>query len=236
MPTDVQLGSVPLCLQPVYKQPNTGPPIIQNTPAVSTMCTSTYASPYVVSHAPIARGPLCSVPSVADMTYCKRDAHVCTSSQMQATCVGPAWRVEDVHQFQQEDATIRTICGWLKADIGKPDQCLVDQGDADIKTLCALWPTLLLRDGLLYKRWYRPEKGLVLQIVLPRGLRFKIFKQCHTSSKGGGHVGAKRTRALIRSEFFWPRANWDIYRWCKECITCCEKKTGNRRLRRAVMQ
>jgi hypothetical protein len=139
-----------------------------------------------------------------------------------------AWSADELHKLQREDAAIGTVCGWYEDSKGKkPCRRMIAKSGPEIKNICGLWPTLVMKDGLLYRRWETTERGTVMQLLAPPALRTEIFNQLH-SSRLGGHLGRKRTMGMIRSRFFWPMAKRDIEQWCKECNECAQVKPGPR--------
>ena len=138
-----------------------------------------------------------------------------------------SWSVDELKQFQREDISIRTIIGWLEKDTGKPSRSAISKHGPEVKDLCGLWSTLIIKDGLLYRKWEKNEQGTVIQLITPAALRSEIFKQLH-SSRAGGHLGVKRTQIMIRARFFWPGAKSDVVRWCKNCNECARVKSGPR--------
>ena len=134
-----------------------------------------------------------------------------------------SWSSDELIRFQQEDVSINTIISWLAQYPSKPPRKLISQGSPELKSLCALWPTLHVQDGLLFRHWISKEHGDVRQLVAPLALRGEIFRQLHCTRQGG-HLGTKRTVAMVRARFFWPNAKSDLVRWCRQCDTCAQIK------------
>ena len=134
-----------------------------------------------------------------------------------------SWSAEELRAFQQADPTLKTVLGWLSESQDKPPRKAIFQSSPEIKSLCGLWPTLLVRDGILYRRWETKERGTIYQLMAPQELRAQIFKQLY-GSRQGGHLGIKRSLSMIRARFFWPLAKRDVERWCRECDECAQVK------------
>ena len=111
--------------------------------------------------------------------------------------------------------------GWW----GQPGRRVIKRQEPLVRDLCGIWPTLVLYQGVLCRRWERGEQGETLQLVVPSTLRDTIFQQLH-SSHTGGHLGTRRSVAKIRDRFFWPRSKADIERWCRECNACAQVRSG----------
>jgi hypothetical protein len=76
----------------------------------------------------------------------------------------------------------------------------------------------------------RPEA--TLRIVLPRILRDKVMSSAHQSALGG-HLGAERTAARIRRDFWWPNMAADVNLMVRRCYTC-QRTTNNYDARPAI--
>jgi hypothetical protein len=71
-----------------------------------------------------------------------------------------------------------------------------------------------------------------LRVVLPRILRDKVTLSAHQSVLGG-HLGAERTAARIRRDFWWPNMAADVNLLVRRCYTC-QRTTNNYDARPAV--
>ena len=127
-----------------------------------------------------------------------------------------AWSAEELKQLQQGDDAIRIVIQWIRAGKGKPCRSKISRQGPEVNDLCGIWPTLVLQDGLLYRRWEKKKYGPVLQLVAPSAIRVAIFEHAH-SDHTGGHIGIKRTKRRVRAQFFWPQAKTDIDQWCRQC-------------------
>ncbi|KAJ4717218.1 Retrotransposon protein, putative, Ty3-gypsy subclass [Melia azedarach] len=78
-----------------------------------------------------------------------------------------------------------------------------------------------LDDGLLYskgRRIYVPKWG---------GLRKELIKECH-DSKWAGHLGAKRTNALLENLYYWSKMREDVEAYVRTCLVCQQDKIEQR--------
>ena len=57
------------------------------------------------------------------------------------------------------------------------------------------------------------------QIVLPVDRRKTLLEMAH-SSLLGGHLGTKKTKAMVNRHFTWPGLWKDVATWCKACEQC----------------
>ena len=46
-----------------------------------------------------------------------------------------------------------------------------------------------------------------------------ILLEVHSSGLGG-HLGFDKMYHFVKTRFFWPGLRRDVYRFCKECLTC----------------
>lgn len=67
-----------------------------------------------------------------------------------------------------------------------------------------------------------------LQLVIPRSQTLEILKQCHDNALAG-HMGLKRTYALIRERFFWRNMRDEIIKYVQTCDKCQKRKASNKR-------
>ena len=100
---------------------------------------------------------------------------------------------------------ISTILGWKNASAERPKWELVSHLDADFKTYWSQWNRLVVKNGILYRRWICEKTGSDLfELVVPEVWRNEIVKMFH-ADPGAGHMGVKRTVERIRSRAYWPR-------------------------------
>ena len=72
------------------------------------------------------------------------------------------------------------------------------------------------RRGVLYRIRNRVD-GLgecLKQIMVPKALRRKVMEVAHDSIFGG-HLGIKKTKDRIQTNFYWPGMQGDITSFCR---------------------
>lgn len=80
------------------------------------------------------------------------------------------------------------------------------------------WDRLVEREGVLYRRVFRPDGGEeFLQLLLPAALREQTLEMLHQEH---GHQGIERTSDLVRQRCYWPRMFTDIKQWVQQCERC----------------
>lgn len=132
------------------------------------------------------------------------------------------WSVNDIKRAQREDLDIRQIVDWKLISQSKPDWTQLSSESRAVKTYWGLWDVLVLKDGVLYRRWESLSGDeSVLKLVVPRGLRKEIMSQLHDNS---GHLGVKKTQKRVQDRFYWAGYHKDIERWCRQCEKCASRK------------
>jgi len=81
------------------------------------------------------------------------------------------------------------------------DRQEIVSGDDSAKIYWSQWESLVIENGILYKRWETPNfKSHVLQILVPRERVEQILEETYSSS--GGHFGVNKTLDRIRKRFY----------------------------------
>jgi len=97
-------------------------------------------------------------------------------------------------------------------------------GDDSAQIYWSYWDSLVLKDGVLYKKWEAPNlRTSFLQLIVPRDQIKEILKEAH-DSPSGGHFGVNKTLEKIRKRFFWASCKQDVEKWCRTCKICVSKK------------
>ena len=92
------------------------------------------------------------------------------------------------------------------------------------------------RDGIVYRVYNDETRGgaNVRQVVLPGSLRKYMMSVAHDTITGG-HLGIKKTREKIMSNFYWPGMYKDVARYCRSC-DICQKTVSNGTVQKAPME
>ncbi|GFN99129.1 gypsy retrotransposon integrase-like protein 1 [Plakobranchus ocellatus] len=74
--------------------------------------------------------------------------------------------------------------------------------------------------GIVYRRYqdFGPNVD-VTQVVLPKPLREYVMSVAHDSITGA-HLGIRRTKDKVLSNFYWPGVDGDVTRYCRSCDVC----------------
>ncbi|XP_071650022.1 uncharacterized protein [Temnothorax longispinosus] len=105
------------------------------------------------------------------------------------------WRKE-----QTEDAEIAFFLRAKETGI-RPPRSEIPGGDVSSQIYWLHWDALVLKEGILYKKWEAPNlKTSFLQLVVPRSRVKEILEEAH-DSPSGGHFGVNKTLEKIRRRF-----------------------------------
>lgn len=140
----------------------------------------------------------------------------------------PERSMSDLVALQAADHSIKTVLSYQQQH-RLPGRFERQSLQAEVLRLLRQWDRLVVRNGLLYRTYQRPDGGEnVHQIVLPECLREEVFQQLHTFH---GHQGAERTTELIRQRCYWPGMGQEIKRWCQNCERCSVSKNTQPQVR-----
>ena len=153
---------------------------------------------------------------------------VTTRSQTQSSTDMRQWldakSTDDIIREQGQDSKISTVLRWKNASVDRPKWEDVSHLDTDCKTYWSQWNRLVVRNGILYRRWVCEKTDSDLfELVVPETWRNDIVKMFH-ADPGAGHLGVKRTVERIRSRAYWPRVTETVKRFCERCEQCQRKK------------
>ena len=79
-----------------------------------------------------------------------------------------------------------------------------------------------VEDGLLY------TKGRRLYVPNSESLRRDIIRECY-DTRWAGHLGHKRTMALVEVGYYWPQMRDTVDIYVKTCLMCQQDKSENKR-------
>ncbi|GFV40061.1 retrovirus-related Pol polyprotein from transposon 412 [Trichonephila clavipes] len=95
----------------------------------------------------------------------------------------------------------------------------------------ALWDSLHLRNGVLYRKWdCDGGKTFGWQLILPKTRVSTVLKELH-GSPTGGHFGVMQTLQKVCEHFYWNNVRSDLEKCCRTCDTCAARKGPRKRTR-----
>lgn len=160
--------------------------------------------------------------------HCSRD----TSSTHEACAitVDSNANLEHLRLAQVEDPNIGPILAWKQAD-SRPPWAELSSESEQIKGYWALWGSLELHEGLLYRIWESADgRTTQRQLILPTVCRDDALRMLH-SSPAGGHYGVNKTLAKVRERYYWLEYKRDVEEWCRSCDLCASRKGPRTRTR-----
>ena len=71
------------------------------------------------------------------------------------------------------------------------------------------------KNGIVYRVYHDMARGGATsrQVVLPESLKQYVMSLGHDTITGG-HLGIRKTREKIMSNFYWPGIDGDVTRYC----------------------
>lgn len=123
----------------------------------------------------------------------------------------------DIRALQANDSVIQEVMAFWRAKV-RPTAEERSHLSPSALVLLQQWDRLIERDGLLYRKVFRPNGGeAVFQLLLPLALTDEVLTQMHNEH---GHQGVERTLALLRSRCYWPGMTKAVSEWCRRCKRC----------------
>ncbi|RXN22039.1 Transposon Ty3-I Gag-Pol poly [Labeo rohita] len=162
--------------------------------------------------------PATVVPAVVQQAAGVEPAYWATQAALK---VFPSHSAADLRALQESDPDIgRVLCFWRRKSFpGGDERRSWSKGSL---TVLRQWDRLVEREGVLYRRIFRPDgREEIFQVLLPSVLREEILRWLHQEH---GHQGIERTTELVRQRCYWPGMTGEVARWCRECERCQSAK------------
>lgn len=138
-----------------------------------------------------------------------------------AISVLPSHDINHLITLQQQDPVIGPFLNFWHQK-RSPDRLERKRLSRSVQELVRQWDRLFDQEGLLYRRFHRPDGGEEqYQLILPEALREEVLQQLH---QGHGHQGIERTTELVRQRCYWPGMYEHIKQWCQRCQRCAMAK------------
>ncbi|GBL73296.1 hypothetical protein AVEN_175240-1 [Araneus ventricosus] len=127
------------------------------------------------------------------------------------------WSLSEIQKAQLEDPDIRPI---LKMKLNSADQpsCQeIAHESPATKRYWALWNSLYLKDGVLYRKWESNDGDFYRRQLILLNCRIQeVLRETHDNTSGR-NFGVMKTLRKTRERFYWDRVRADVEKWCKEC-------------------
>ena len=134
------------------------------------------------------------------------------------------WSVESLRKTQRLDQEIRSVVCWLELR-ARPPWDEVKHLGREAKNYWTQWESLILKDGIVYRQFVRPD-GVVqyLQLLVPQSLRKELLQMVHVDA--AGHLGVRKTQDQVRRRAYWTAWRTDTELYCKCCVACNQYHRG----------
>jgi RNase H-like domain found in reverse transcriptase/Integrase zinc binding domain/Integrase core domain/Reverse transcriptase (RNA-dependent DNA polymerase) len=142
--------------------------------------------------------------------------------------------LDDIRAAQEDDDSIRIVMEMLGRCQEPPDWNEMQRHQEDARVLLTQWQSLLVVDGVLYRRFHRAD-GVTkyLQIVLSERLRSPYLKRLHEEI---GHFGQAKTCAAAAERVYFP--GWRKYTnlIVRNCTVCNLHQRGRQPPKQTALQ
>jgi len=140
-----------------------------------------------------------------------------------------------LRQAQANDETISPVVNWLRAGAGRPEWKQLETLSEDTRTLWGQFESLQLKDGVLYRQFFKVDGSVDhLQVVLPRTLRSQFMKLVHEGA--GGHFALKRTQEQVQRRAYWPAWRRSVAQFISRCLPCAQFQQSSKPVRQGALQ
>ncbi|GBL87992.1 hypothetical protein AVEN_133667-1 [Araneus ventricosus] len=127
------------------------------------------------------------------------------------------WSLSEIQTAQLEDPDIRPILKMKLNSADRPSWQEIAHESPATKRYWALWNSLYLKDGVLYRKWESNDGGFYRrQLILPNCRIQEVLRETHDNTSGR-HFGIMKTLRKTRGRFYWDRLRADVEKWCWEC-------------------
>ena len=129
---------------------------------------------------------------------------------------------ESIKATLKQDPVLSQVVDWLKTGV-RPARCDVEGGGRKLLSYWSQWGRLLLRDGLVLRRWENEKTGqeVYQQICLPDSFVPQVLHVLH-NSPSAGHLGVSKTLEKVRRRFYWHGMREDVENHIRKCGPCAE--------------
>ena len=123
------------------------------------------------------------------------------------------------------DISLKHVKTWLTADT-RPEWESIRSHNVEVKSLVRMWPSLSLKNGVIYRARYCDDKNAVrYQKVLPYSHREEFIKQVH-AGMNGGHVGERKTMHAVQLRAYWLGWKSTVHQVLQACEQCQKYHRG----------
>ncbi|GFU47757.1 retrovirus-related Pol polyprotein from transposon 412 [Trichonephila clavipes] len=141
------------------------------------------------------------------------------------------WSDESVRKDQLADNEIKLIIEFRESSDEKSSWQDIAYFHPTTKRYWALWDSLHLRNGVLYRKWESDDgKTFMWQLILPKTRVSTALKELH-GSPIRGHFLCYEDLTKVRELFYWKNVRSDVEKCCHICDPCAARKGSRKRTR-----
>ncbi|GFX39635.1 hypothetical protein TNCV_2103791 [Trichonephila clavipes] len=176
---------------------------------------------------------------------CPESCKYCSRIEMKFGVIGPIvrhvttpsisaldpWSDESVRTDQLADPGIKPIIEFKESSGEKTSWQDIAPFHPTTKRYWALWDSLHLRNGVLYRKWASDDGKTFThrwQLILSKTRVSTVLKELH-GSPTGGHFGVMKTLQKVRERFYWNNVRSDVEKCCRICDPCAARKGPRKR-------
>lgn len=128
------------------------------------------------------------------------------------------WNKDNIREAQLEDETLCQVIQLL-SDNKKPDDNMIGT-DADFRVYANQWESLVLIDGICFRRYFSPTGDTVrLQLLIPKSLRAEVCRLIHVLELAHCRVLQKHLQKLGETAYF-PSQKQEFQIALYKCMDC----------------
>ena len=125
--------------------------------------------------------------------------------------------------MQGNDSDLGPLLKWKESGL-KPTYSEIQQASAATRHYWHLWDSIEIKDGLLFKKFYKKDgTENFSQFLVPFTLRKEVLTNLHNSVLSG-HLGKKKTKGKLVQKYYWYEMREDIDIWISQCEICGANK------------
>jgi len=110
------------------------------------------------------------------------------------------WTTNELEELQQKDPNIGPVRLWLEAGVRPPHEFL-DCDSSELKSYWAQFDSFVLVEGVVYRRFERPDgTNQYLQLLIRRCLRQRFLEMVHAQATG--RFAYKKTLGQVQNRAF----------------------------------
>ena len=127
---------------------------------------------------------------------------------------------KEIIEHQSQDIIISEVLKWVKSG-SKPTSFQAHQAPQELVTLWKSFDLLVMRDGVLCRKWVRPKcpEDHKLLMVVPISLQTRVLETFHDSNELM-HAGVETCLNRCRTLYWWPKMAKDFELYIAACIRC----------------